>query len=90
MPELPADATEITRCEGWIFGVGWVKMSHDHLDCHSRRWSAGAMSRYATTLIVAAAMGPGWQPLATLSVNIAGSALMGLIYGGISTGVVPF
>ena len=25
MPELPADATEITRCEGWIFGVGWAK-----------------------------------------------------------------
>ena len=50
--------------------------------------AAGAMSRYATTLIVAAAMGPGWQPLATLSVNIAGSALMGLIYGGISTGVL--
>ena len=46
------------------------------------------MSRYATTLIVAAAMGPGWQPLATLSVNIAGSALMGLIYGGISTGAL--
>ena len=50
--------------------------------------AAGAMSRYATTLIVAAAMGPGWQPLATLSVNIAGSALMGLISGGISTGAL--
>ena len=25
MPELPAEATEITRCEGWIFGVGWAK-----------------------------------------------------------------
>jgi CrcB protein len=48
----------------------------------------GAMGRYATTLMIAATMGPGWQPLATLSVNIVGSGLMGLLYGLMNTGVI--
>lgn len=48
----------------------------------------GAMGRYATTLMITAAMGPGWQPVATLAVNIIGSGLMGLVYGLINTGLI--
>lgn len=51
--------------------------------------ATGAVSRYATSMAVAASMGPGWQPLATFAVNVIGSGLMGLIYGVVSTGFVP-
>lgn len=48
----------------------------------------GAMGRYATTLMIAAGMGPGWQPLATLVVNVVGSGLMGVLYGMMTTGLI--
>ena len=50
----------------------------------------GAMGRYATTLMIAAGMGPGWQPLATLVVNVVGSGLMGVLYGMMTTGLISF
>ena len=50
--------------------------------------ATGAVARYATTLGVAAAMGPGWHPVATLSVNVIGSGLMGLFYGLIQSGLI--
>ncbi len=47
----------------------------------------GAVSRYATGLGVTAVMGPGFQPVATLLVNIAGAGLMGCCYALIGLGM---
>ena len=50
----------------------------------------GAMGRYAASVMIAAAMGPGWQPLATLSVNMIGCGLMGAAYGLVHSGMGGF
>lgn len=47
----------------------------------------GAMCRYATSLLIIAIWGPGFQPAATLLVNAIGSGLMGVGYALISLGV---
>jgi len=48
----------------------------------------GAVSRYAVSLLVMGVLGPFWQPLATLMVNITGSGLMGMAYGMMSAGML--
>ena len=48
----------------------------------------GAVSRYAVSLMVAGFYGAGFQPLATLAVNILGSGLMGVCYVLLSAGLI--
>jgi CrcB protein len=46
----------------------------------------GAVSRYGAGLMIAAIFGTGFQPVATLVVNVAGSGVMGLCYAMIDLG----
>ena len=48
----------------------------------------GAVTRYSAGLAAAALVGPGFQPAATMAVNIVGSGLMGLCYGLLGFGVL--
>ena len=47
----------------------------------------GAVSRYAVGLAITAQFGVGFMPVATLSVNIVGSGLMGFCYACLGTGL---
>jgi len=49
--------------------------------------AAGAVSRYAVGLALAGLFGAGFQPVATLIVNIIGSGLMGFCFALISAGL---
>jgi CrcB protein len=49
--------------------------------------AAGAVSRYAVGLVIAGLFGAGFQPVATMLVNVAGSGIMGLCYAMISLGL---
>ncbi len=42
--------------------------------------AAGALSRYAVSLLVLSLYGGGFQPLATMAVNILGSGMMGFCF----------
>ena len=46
----------------------------------------GAVSRYVIGLAVMSTFGASFQPIATLIVNIAGSAIMGLCYALLAVG----
>ena len=48
----------------------------------------GAVSRYVIGLAVMSTFGASFQPIATLIVNIAGSAIMGLCYALLSRGLL--
>jgi CrcB protein len=48
----------------------------------------GAVSRYAVSLMITSLYGAGLQPLATLTVNILGSGLMGICYVLLSIGFI--
>ena len=47
----------------------------------------GAVSRYAIGLAITAQFGAGFMPLATLSVHVVGSALMGFCFACLGTGL---
>ena len=50
--------------------------------------ACGALLRYALSLLIGAGFFGIAGPMATLSVNIGGSAMMGLLAGGMAAGLV--
>ena len=50
--------------------------------------ACGALLRYALSLLIGAGLFGIAGPMATLSVNIGGSAMMGLLAGGMAAGLV--
>lgn len=50
--------------------------------------ATGAVSRYLVGLAVTSFIGAGFQPLATLMVNVVGSGIMGLFYALLGLGLI--